>query len=118
MIRRPPKSTLFPYTPLSRSPTTRDFFERAEEPLAPRLQTHEGDWTDWWADGIGSGARALGFNRVAQAAVRSAQTFHALADLRDEPERAWPAEADRAYESMALFDQHTVGAANPWGDGP
>jgi Glycosyl hydrolases family 38 N-terminal domain/Glycosyl hydrolases family 38 C-terminal domain len=103
--------------PRLRLATNREFFERAEEHLGSRLQAHEGDWTDWWADGIGSGARALGFNRVAQAAVRSAQTLHALADTRDEPECEWPAEADRAYASMALFDEHTWGAANPWEDG-
>jgi Glycosyl hydrolases family 38 N-terminal domain/Glycosyl hydrolases family 38 C-terminal domain len=103
--------------PRLRLATNREFFERAEERFGPRLETHEGDWTDWWADGIGSGARALGFNRVAQGAVRSAQTLQALADALDEPEREWPAEADRAYASMALFDEHTWGAANPWQDG-
>jgi hypothetical protein len=102
--------------PRLRVATNREFFERAEERLGPHLQTHEGDWTDWWADGIGSGARALGFNRVAQGAVRSAQTFHALADALDEAAPEWPAEADRAYASMALFDEHTWGAANPWED--
>ena len=84
---------------------------------ATGCETHEGDWTDWWADGIGSGARALGFNRLAQGAVRSGQTLHALADALGQPEPEWPAEADRAYASMALFDEHTWGAANPWEDG-
>ena len=103
--------------PRLRVATNREFFERAEERLGARLQTHEGDWTDWWADGIGSGARALGFNRLAQGAVRSGQTLHALADALGQPEPEWPAEADRAYASMALFDEHTWGAANPWEDG-
>src|SRR5258708_10487499 len=33
MIRRPPRSTLFPYTPLSRSPADHDHDERAHEDL-------------------------------------------------------------------------------------
>ena len=47
---------------------------------ATSSQTYGGDWTDWWADGIGSGALPLGLNRRAQSDVRTAQTLHALAN--------------------------------------
>jgi hypothetical protein len=37
--------------------TNADFCRAAEERLAGRLDTFTGDWTDWWADGLGSAAR-------------------------------------------------------------
>ena len=66
--------------PELRLATNSEFFTEAEERLAGSMETYSGDWTDWWVDGIGSGARHLGFNRRAQADVRTAQTLHTLAD--------------------------------------
>jgi hypothetical protein len=102
--------------PELRAATNREFFELAEARLGDELDEWEGDWTDWWADGIGSAARAVGANRRAQGAVRTAQTLHALADRLAEEEPGWRAEADRTYEAMGLFDEHTWGSANPWAD--
>lgn len=102
--------------PKLRLATNREFFESVEGRLADQLDTYSGDWTDWWVDGIGSAARHLGFNRRAQAGIRTAQTLHTLAGVLAadgvEPEQ----EIDAAYENMALFDEHTWGAADPWDD--
>jgi hypothetical protein len=103
--------------PKLRLATNREFFEAAEERLGDRLDTHRGDWTDWWVDGIGSAARPLGFNRRAQADLRAAQTMHAIADSIADDGVSVEGEVDSAYEDMALFDEHTWGAANPWADG-
>lgn len=104
--------------PHVRMATNQEFFAAAEERIGDQLETYHGDWTDWWADGIGSGARALGFNRQAQSGIRAAQTLHALTDaMTGDPEPEVQAEVARAYEDMALFDEHTWGAANPWEDG-
>jgi len=89
--------------------TNRDFFEALP---AAELETFTGDWSDWWADGLGSAARAVGFNRRAQAAVRAAQTLHVLAGAGAEI----VAQVDRVYERMSLFDEHTWCAAHPSGD--
>jgi Glycosyl hydrolases family 38 N-terminal domain len=103
--------------PELRLATNREFFETAEERLGDGLETYAGDWTDWWADGLGSAARPLALNRRAQATTRTAQTLHVLADrLEDEPVADWAADVERAYESMALFDEHTWGAADPSGN--
>ncbi|TDD93585.1 glycoside hydrolase family 38 C-terminal domain-containing protein [Actinomadura rubrisoli] len=102
--------------PRLRMATNADFFEYVEEHHGDRLQTHEGDWTDWWADGLGSGARPLGYVRRAQNVLRSAETLHALADERSGDRTAAPAAIDEAYDRAALFDEHTWGAANPWED--
>jgi hypothetical protein len=101
--------------PALRMATNRDFFECVERELAGRVDTFEGDWTDWWADGLGSAARELAANREAQARAPVAQTLHTLGDVLGEA-AGWRAALDRCYERMALFDEHTWGAANPWAD--
>lgn len=60
-----------------RTQTNREFIEAVEERLGDGLETYSGDRTDWSEDGIGSGARPLGFNRRAQASVGTAQTLRA-----------------------------------------
>ena len=37
-----------------------DFFQSAERKLGAAIPEWQGDWADWWADGLGSGARMLG----------------------------------------------------------
>ncbi|MGP3912706.1 glycoside hydrolase family 38 N-terminal domain-containing protein [Nonomuraea sp. 10N515B] len=96
--------------PRLRSAVNSDFFRHVEERYLDRLAVHKGDWTDWWADGLGSGARPLGYVRRAQSALRVAETLHTLAGA-DATE-----EIDAAYDKVALFNEHTWGAANPWED--
>ncbi|MGC4105494.1 MAG: glycoside hydrolase family 38 C-terminal domain-containing protein [Thermomicrobiales bacterium] len=101
--------------PKLRSSLDRDFFADMESRIGDQLETYAGDWTDWWAIGVGSAAFALGRNRKAQADLRTAQTLNALADVvTDEPLPSVAADVQAAYEEMALFDEHTWGAANPW----
>lgn len=102
--------------PELRLATNREFFGRVETQLGATLPEWEGDWADWWADGLGSAARAVGRNRGAQAAIRSAQTVSVLADVLGGDQPGWEVEVDRAYEAMALFDEHTWGSGNPWAD--
>ncbi|WP_214318502.1 glycoside hydrolase family 38 C-terminal domain-containing protein [Nonomuraea sediminis] len=96
--------------PRLRSAVNSDFFQHVESKYHDRLAVHEGDWTDWWADGLGSGARPLGYVRRAQSALRAAETLHTLAGADA------TGEIDHAYDKVALFNEHTWGAANPWED--
>lgn len=102
--------------PRLRMATNSDFFEYVEKHHGDRLETHEGDWTDWWADGLGSGARPLGYVRRAQSMLRTAETLHTLADARSGQDGEATPAIDAAYDKAALFDEHTWGAANPWED--
>jgi Glycosyl hydrolases family 38 N-terminal domain/Glycosyl hydrolases family 38 C-terminal domain len=102
--------------PALRMATNREFFECAERELGDRLDAFTGDWTDWWADGLGSAAREVAANREAQALAPVARTLHALGDALGGEDGCWRPELDRSYERMALFDEHTWGAANPWAD--
>ena len=99
--------------PRLRVATNAEFF-RYVETSAPdgAIAAHEGDWTDWWADGLGSGARPLGYVRRAQAALRTAESLDALA--RPGGDRV--PDFSAAYDKTALFNEHTWGAANPWHD--
>jgi Glycosyl hydrolases family 38 N-terminal domain/Glycosyl hydrolases family 38 C-terminal domain len=97
--------------PRLRSAVNTDFFTAVERDLGETLAEHTGDWTDWWADGLGSGARPLGYVRRAQNAVRQAESLHALAGDGDVSGKA-----DAVYDRLGLFNEHTWGAANPWLD--
>lgn len=101
----------WPKVRLSRN---RDFFELAVEKIGDSFDTFTGDWTDWWADGIGSGAYPLSLGRKAQFAIRAAQSIHAAADLVSGESVSQAEAVDQAYEAMALFDEHTWGSADPW----
>lgn len=104
--------------PRLRIATNAEFFLAAESRLGAEVPVFTGDWTDWWADGLGSGARELGLNRRAQSDLAVAQALHHLGDVLEPIETVqWAAPLEAAYENLALFDEHTWGAAEPWGDG-
>ncbi|MGW6057796.1 glycoside hydrolase family 38 N-terminal domain-containing protein [Streptomyces sp. NPDC055189] len=114
-VRRWNDTWAFPRLRLSRN---EDFFTDAEARLGGEIRTFEGDWTDWWVDGVGSGARPLSLARTAQSVVADAQTIGTFAGILD----ATGAEDDTrdaagVYEAVSLFDEHTWGAGDPWTHG-
>ncbi|MER5299225.1 alpha-mannosidase [Streptomyces lasiicapitis] len=114
-VRRWNETWAYPRLRLSRN---EDFFRDAEARLGGGIATFEGDWTDWWVDGVGSGARPLSLARTAQSVVADAQTIGTFAALLD----ATGAEDDTrdaagVYEAVSLFDEHTWGAGDPWTHG-
>jgi hypothetical protein len=105
---------LFPKLRMSRN---EDFFRDAEERLGDRIQGFEGDWGDWWVEGVGSGARPLAMTRKAQAAVPAAQTMSGMSALLGGGALADElARSSQVYSSVSLFNEHTWGAADPWTD--
>ncbi len=103
--------------PQLRMATNHEFFDALREEAGDRLQVFEGDWTDWWADGIGSAAREVAMGREGQRSVAVGQALHTLADLLGDPDHdEWTDDVDRCYERLTLFDEHTWGAADPWRD--
>lgn len=104
--------------PRLRMATNSEFFRHVEASAPPgTIAVHEGDWTDWWADGLASGARPLGYVRRAQSALRTAESLDALGRSASASD-ADPGSAafNAAYDKTALFNEHTWGAANPWLD--
>lgn len=102
--------------PRLRMSRNEDFFVDAENRLGDQIQTYTGDWSDWWVDGVGSGARPLALTRRAQATVADAQTVGALAALHGAAADDGQ-DAQAIYENMSLFDEHTWGASDAWTDG-
>lgn len=101
--------------PKLRLSTNKDFFEEAESRLGSQIQTIEGDWTDWWVEGVGSGARPNAMVRDAQITAADAQTLGAIASFYGSPEGpAITKGSEVVYGNASLFDEHTWGAANPW----
>ena len=111
-VKRWNESWAYPKLRLS---TNKDFFEEAEQRLGSQIQTIEGDWTDWWVEGVGSGARPNAMVRNAQINAADAQTVGALASFYgsvEGPEITKGSEI--VYGNASLFDEQTWGAANPW----
>ncbi|MCX5536975.1 alpha-mannosidase [Streptomyces sp. NBC_00006] len=114
-VRRWNETWAYPQLRLSRN---EDFFTDAENRLGDKIQTFEGDWTDWWVDGVGSGAHPLSMARTAQSVVADAQTLGTFAGVLG-AEGAADDTRDSAgvYEAVSLFDEHTWGAGDPWTHG-
>lgn len=73
------------------------------------IGTQRGDWTDHWADGVGSSAFEVGVNRAAHEIVGIGEALEAW--RRSKGQGDWnSASAASIYESMTLFDEHTWGA--------
>ncbi|MFB8140694.1 glycoside hydrolase family 38 N-terminal domain-containing protein [Streptomyces parvus] len=104
--------------PVLRTSRNEDFFTDAEERLGDRIETFEGDWTDWWVDGVGAGAVPLAATRDGQAALADAQTLAGYAQALGSSEGARITEAaPEVYRAASLFNEHTWGAGDPWTHG-
>lgn len=101
--------------PKLRLSTNTDFFEDAEKRYGDQIKTYQGDWTDWWVEGVGSGARPLAMVRSAQSKVADAQSIAAVAGIFGSDDAlATREESENVYSEISLFNEHTWGAANPW----
>lgn len=114
--------------PALRTSRNEDFFTDAEARLGDKLETFEGDWSDWWVDGVGAGAVPLAATRDGQAALADAQTVGGYAeilqasdlhasDLQASGGAAITAGAPPVYRAASLFNEHTWGAGDPWTHG-
>ena len=95
--------------------TSQSFFEKVAAAHNKEVPTFTGDWNNWWADGLGSGARQMKMNREAQAAIPQATTIFGMLDEDSDP--GFTQRIDTAWQSVELFDEHTWGAATPWTHG-
>ncbi|MDJ1134679.1 alpha-mannosidase [Streptomyces iconiensis] len=114
-VRRWNEEWAFPHLRTSRH---QDFFEDAESRLGDQLETFEGDWTDWWVDGVGAGAVPMAATRRGQASLADAQTVAGYAHALGAPDSAAVTrEAPEVYRAASLFNEHTWGAGDPWTHG-
>jgi hypothetical protein len=86
-----------------------DFGKLLETRYAASIGAQRGDWTDHWADGVGSSAYEVGVNRAAHELIGMGETVESW--LRARGPRVWNARrAAEIYEATNLFDEHTWGA--------
>lgn len=67
------------------------------------IPTHRGDWTDWWADGIGSTPAEVTQYRAA------ARSLHMAGKLDSDEQIGGPANYDSAYANLMFYGEHTWG---------
>jgi hypothetical protein len=105
-------------SPRLRVSTNEDFFAEAEARHGDELITVEGDWGDWWVEGVGSAAVPLALSREAQATVSDARSFsQAAAWLGGSAVPTERADAEAAWDAISMFNEHTWGASNSWTHG-
>lgn len=84
------------------------FFHDLEQKWKDRIPVQQGDYTEFWTDGIASAARETAINRNAADELQNAVAIWAL---RNKP--AFPANTfDTALTNMVMFNEHTWGAYN------
>lgn len=114
-VRRWNETWDFPKLRVSRN---EDFFVEAEARYGDELVTFEGDWGDWWVEGVGSGAVPLALAREAQASAPVARSISQLSRWSGgEAVASEGADAREAYEAISMFNEHTWGASNSWTHG-
>lgn len=82
--------------------TLDSFFEKLENAGAD-IPEYAGDWTDWWADGVGSTPEAVKLYREAQ------RSRNLAARLDPEGKYSDPALRKEAGDNMMLYAEHTWG---------
>ncbi len=83
--------------------TTLDAFFRKLEQSGTEIPEYTGDWTDWWADGIGSTPEAVKLYREAQRSRDLAVLLDPDGRYTDEDLRK------KTSENLMLFAEHTWG---------
>lgn len=91
--------------------TLDEFFQKVRGSEAS-IPTYEGDFTDWWADGVGSTANAVKI-------CREAQRKYDLCEKLDPENKLGNAELyEKAAENIMLYAEHTWGYSSsisePW----
>ncbi len=85
---------------------TTEAFQALEQRYGKSLPEYRGDWTPYWEDGAGSGARETAMNRQTAERLTQAQTLFAMFHPEAYPKKDF----DGAWKNVLLFSEHTWGA--------
>jgi hypothetical protein len=84
-----------------------------EKSVGARIRTLEGEWTDWWANGIASGPREVAASRHAKRSIEAA-----LSPMWGPLSESARRKSTAILKDLCLFDEHTWGAnesiSHPW----
>ncbi|NQT16272.1 MAG: hypothetical protein HQ582_26180, partial [Planctomycetes bacterium] len=87
--------------------TVADALDRMKREVGDAIPEHEGEWTDWWANGGASGPREVAASRRAKRLAAAA-----LAPVWGEPDDPARRAADSIFRDLCLFDEHTWGSSD------
>ncbi len=93
--------------PRLRLTTASDALLALQKESGAQLPEHQGEWTDYWANGTASAPRELAAGRLARRLLRAAQS-EALGPFDQEAQKA----VDQIVRDLVLFDEHTWGSAD------
>ncbi len=83
--------------------TLDEFFGRLRQEDLEKIPVYRGDWTDWWADGIGSTPADV-------IQYRQAARYCHMAEKLDAAHKAAPAQVyEAAYDNLMFYGEHTWG---------
>ncbi|PUZ30426.1 Glycosyl hydrolases family 38 N-terminal domain-containing protein [Chitinophaga costaii] len=88
--------------------STHQFFQDVEAAYHDKIPTVAGDYTEYWTDGISSGAKETAITRNASDALQQAGAIWALRGRNDYP----ASDFNKAWIDMVMFNEHTWGAYN------
>ena len=84
--------------------TVDEFTRMLHARYGEQLATWQGDWADWWADGVASSAYETGLNRQTE------ELLPLLDLLATQVDTLAPELIDEAYHLVSLYDEHTWGS--------
>jgi alpha-mannosidase len=91
-------------SPRMRFVTVDGFTRMLHERYGKDLVTWQGDWADWWADGVASSAYETGLNRQTE------ELLPLLDLLATQVDDLPPDLVEEAYHLVSLYDEHTWGS--------
>jgi len=96
--------------PQLRMTTASDALAQMREAVGSRLPELEGEWADWWANGVASGPREVAASRRAKR-LTAAAVSPVWGPLDERAQQA----ARKIQRDLCLFDEHTWGASDSVG---
>jgi glycosyl hydrolase family 38 len=90
--------------------TVADALERMKGEIGDTIPEHEGEWTDWWANGCASGPREVAASRRAKRLVAAA-----VSPVWGPVDQPSCEASEEIYRDLCLFDEHTWGASDSIG---
>ncbi|WP_068618221.1 glycoside hydrolase family 38 N-terminal domain-containing protein [Paenibacillus tuaregi] len=92
--------------------TLSEFFSALKQEDLSSLPVHQGDWPDWWTDGVASTAMHTQVYRDAQRTLRKVKR------LNPGDEVVAPEDLDKAAQALTMYAEHTWGfhssVYEPW----
>ncbi|MFA6248225.1 MAG: hypothetical protein WC615_14905, partial [Mucilaginibacter sp.] len=88
--------------------SVKQFFDDFEHKYSKEIPTYSGDYTEYWTDGVSSGARETAKNRNSSEVLKQADAIWAIRKLPNYPY----ADFNESWKNMLLFNEHTWGAYN------